>query len=456
MAKIVLTFTLFSLCAFGNDFNLPRKSELGKLGSYIYETTKLPQRYRNIWGLSTFAPKNHNTKYGSGTTSARNHFKWTVYAPKTYEKEKKSGLAIIATSFEFDEFPEAWKQLAELKNIILIAPKLTGYRTYPLHLNFAAYEFIQTRYNLDSSFVTYVSFSPNLDHHFVLHSSDKLTGVISLNSKISWDERKLSSGEQSGSFYNSMILNAKKLPISVYACDRGGNTVNSEFLENELKFLSKYEFKNIIKVKAELKAYVNMHEILSTSQGSKIDYITPVLKFIFNKISVGKLEELFSYKDKIITAKKELLFKQAKSFEKEMKLANALALYKTINDRFKDERAAKKIFALMKNLEAKIAEVKRLFNSKDFYPSYVLCKNLTAQYGKVFTRDLEKFIKRFEEDKTISKELKAAKHLESIEDAITVGSTSKANAVKALKEVIDYCPGSKTAEKAQAILDKLK
>lgn len=457
MKFLLLIVITISITIKANDLDLPRESEIGRLGSYTYTLKNLPERYGTIWRLSHFSPDlTAPPTYFSGPVYPNKFLLWTVYVPKSYADNKKSGLAIIASNFDFDKFPDAWITLAEKKNIILIAPRLTGYQPYPLQMNFAAYEFIQNRYSLNKNFITYVAFSHKISHEFFLHSSDKISGVISINSKLEWDQRRFLTRELVKPFYKTLITKAANITFTFYSCDRLSNNDNSQTVKNDIAFFQKMNIKNILRVEGKNDLYVQHKLIPGNGGSSKVDYVSPLLDHIFKTTKLEKLEELFSYKEQRDIVEKKKMFQKAKDLERNNKLGEALLIYEILKNDYSDKSAATKYVFLLKELSRLTLEATNLFKNNNYFEAYNISQKILLIYGNNLTKEAQKIVTLSKQNKNIAQELKAAAYLVKIEKKIQENKTQTTVTLKALNEVIAYCPGTKTAEKAQKIIDSLK
>ena len=449
---LALNFLLLTFQILGQNIEQAGLGEKDKKGFYVFKTDRLPSKYHDIWKLSKFANfYKRQVKNHLYADFKKLDLKWSIFVPRKYASDGKTGLIILASKIKIDLFPEAWKQVSENLNYILIAPDLTKNHDASLELTYAAMNIISSRYKIDQSDINYIALSKAFFHNLHIHSQDKISGILNINSQLTPPKNVPTTLLNDNQQYFSFTIFERKTPkfnISYKVIVE--NNISQFELENVYSFdRHKFELKVDSPIKKTIKL-ANGTEVLQIDQHDTIMHET-----IFKNVTAEELIQLLNFRDNKQLLFQKVLNDKAINFETKNNLAQAMETYKVLHIKFQSAEAQKKFQGLEHLLNQNIEKVKNLYESKEFLEAYELAKDTVAKYGLKHTQEVLLIIKTCETNKNIQKEFKAASYLKKIELAISNKKTPKLKIISALKEVISYSPNTKTAEKAQEILKGL-
>ena len=110
-------------------------------------------------------------------------------------------------------------------------------------------------------------------------------------------------------------------------------------------------------------------------------------------------------------------------------------------------------------IQAPYTEIKDAISSfdqeKDYVQAYKHIQKLISTYGKEMASEELKIVENYKQNPAILKEFKADAYLEKIKAAMKRKGSSKEKIEAGLKKILDLCPNTKTAERAQILLDTL-
>jgi len=449
------------------DILEPTEEEKDKVGEYTLYSKGLPKAYKKIWNLTKFSPERSTVRIlpaQPDVSSKKLSFQWSIYTPKSYKADFSTGLIILSTNVLVNDIPDQWKSLCEEHNYILIIPDFSSNRRFTVEMCYASKELIKARYKIDLKNINYFALSKNIRHYFHLHSSSELNGIIAINTDLTWASNQFRDYIKIEKFLPQLLEASRTKPMTLVSFDRKNGKKPDEFqnyMDSSNNFYKKLNYTKILRHKFEIEApeAVKVNETIKMQNGQTIvvtrEEDGEFHKRIFEKIPYESLTKIFDFNKGLEEAKKVDLFKQAEKYKSTQKLGLALTMYERLHRKYKDEKAFEEFKELVQKLNKAISETKKLFNEK-LYPEAKISADITVKlFGSNLAKDLKPILSSLSKDKLILKELKAAEYLEKIKNAIAKKRTAKTKIVQALKEVIDYCPGTKTAEKAKSILDSL-
>ncbi|EDM25529.1 hypothetical protein LNTAR_23709 [Lentisphaera araneosa HTCC2155] len=96
------------------------------------------------------------------------------------------------------------------------------------------------------------------------------------------------------------------------------------------------------------------------------------------------------------------------------------------------------------------------FDQEKYYvQAYKHIQKLISTYGKEMASEELKIVEKYKQNPAILKEFKADAYLEKIKAAMKRKGSSKEKIAAGLKKILELCPNTKTAERAQILLDTL-
>ena len=451
---LIILFLSFSLSA-KDSFDVP-KEEIGKTGLYTVKEPGVPVHpdYKEIYRLNfgDTPPVDSVEKYIVPEATVP---KYLVYCPESYDPKKPAGIALFGIQFKYsrevtmDMILKTSKKLLEERNLIAVIVNSDGglledaskSSNEASMLIRRSLDIVKERYEINEKRIFLLGFpgsnyycfklllaSPQVFKHSIFCSTPHM-----FKETINFQGEPIISlsGSNEGIKY---LKEASKNRIHIlYAYSLGKDWVKyhpatkKKMLEARKTF-KKYNFKN-----------------------------TTFEEYKFIGKNIYTIPSIFTYIDKIDPDpfNPAIHLKNAKEYEAKNNFKEALISYKEAAEKG-SKTGLEKYNELKKDLDDGIENFLKLHLKKHYPDSNTLGRSLVQKYGAVNCKKILKFLTSYSSDKKIVLEIKAAAFLAKAEAALKQTPPPKDKIKAACEKVIKTVPGTKTAEKAQSLLDQLK
>lgn len=458
-ALFYLIISVLSQPLVGDIINNPPKEEINKIGSYQIKTDLIPERYRNLWTNSRFNKvredevKNDNHRVYSTVIES---FKWNIWTPQKYDPQRPAGILVLPLSFQIEDFPQKWQHFCDSHNLILISPEFSKFiRTCNAALILCSIDIVKSRYKIDPRRIYLCA----IKYHYytdMLCFPEAFSGFVFVESGLHFSRKyfnKTLGGRRLRELdellkknYFAFIVNNEnqKLPtedqnIEVESFDSGTeyyrteNGWNSIWKKQYFQKNSKYKHITID----------GQHETLLT----QVDY--------FYGIDYTTMRDAVTFLDTPVINRGKELVKLGKQAENLKQYKKAIELYLLAENHHVSgaQNYTNRVLSLLKSQENKL---RKLIISKDYGSAYKLATEVVKQYGTEHAKFSKLAVKEFLDDEKIALEIKAAVFLAKAEAALKQSPVPADKIKAACEKVIQTVPGTVTAEKAKAILEKIK
>ena len=453
--KSFLLLLLLSVNSLGkNPFEVPRE-EIGKTGIYTVEQPGVPvhkdyeeiYRHNHVNKPQLSADKKYYKIYNK-------NIRFKIFVPESYNPSAPPGLIFMGLddftqpSKVFEENIKQSKEFLKQKNLIAVSVEMSQEVNLNGNMDFIANKFeyavlirrsisiIEERYKIDLDRI--ISFSSNSDRDGL--SIAAITCPQKFKNNIFWDVTLL---------FHELMPRPDSIPkVSFGSTSEQIKTIEEASKNRYLFFFYKKEDnpqdKEVVKyIKRLLKKY-------NFSNTEFVDFNPQNLK------SRNGHEELLLTVEKIdpkpFDAKQ--ILNKAISSDKKKDFLNAFKFYK-IAAAYGFKEAQEKFNSWNNELIKKSAAMLEAHKNNDFPAAYKLAMIILKKYGSENCAEAAQLLKEYSKDKKISLELKAASFLAKAEAALKQNPPPKDKIKAACEKVIKIVPGTKTAEKAQKMLDTL-
>lgn len=449
--------TLFTFTSLADPFSVP-KDEIGKKGVYTIEQPGVPKHadYEEIYR------HNHGRKLklAPGGKFYQLQFekaKFKLVIPETYSKDNPPGLLYLGfgdtIDSKIDDVIEFCKPLLKQRNLIAIAvdhklrePGDAALNNNPLEIHYEhamlirrTVDIVRERYTIDSErIIGYAGMLKAVDFSVAAISCPKIFKYNALYTLLP-------------PFYDNMPSPDNKKMFPSFGAQDQEITTLKEARKNKFLF---FNLNLPFMLDANKKAEQHLKKFLKDTKFSNSEIFTIDNK---NEDERNTYPEIFLCVDKIdpkpFNAKTYL--ENAQNFEKKNNLPKAFENYKiAANYGFKE--AVEKFTELNKDLQKIETEMMKSHLDKFFPEAYSKATEILKKFGANSSIQAANIYKTYSQDKKIILEIKAAAFLEKAKAASKKPNPPTDKIKEACKKVIKTVPGTKTAEKAQALLDSLK
>ncbi|MDD7983782.1 prolyl oligopeptidase family serine peptidase [Lentisphaera marina] len=118
------------------------------------------------------------------------------------------------------------------------------------------------------------------------------------------------------------------------------------------------------------------------------------------------------------------------------------------------EKAIKEFDKLKKSHDQLKEKITLSHKENDYVEAYKSIQEFVSTYGKEMAKDELLIIEQYKKNPAILKEFKADAYLQKIKIAMKKKGSSKDKIEAGLKKILEQCPNTKTAERAQELLDQ--
>ena len=457
--KIIIYLFVFNLLIIsevqGQDPYKVNKSEVGKKGTLDFSTNTLVDKYRRIWEKSKY-DITKKLSYSKRSSKKYNFdkpiLKWKIFVDESYNEKLPVGVLTLVSTDPLIEIPSHWKKLCKRYNLVLAVVDLSAdpvLKDYVIESTIIALDLIKARYKVSEDRIFYGAFSNNVEHNVHLHSPSLFEGVIAFRSKVGWDydqDRDILEPEQ---FKNRIIDTAK---IKYYFIQTKPDSIYLPgYLHRSLKFNSYIAGNSDYKTRS-YPVYVEAQNQFKSLKVLEEEITFPEL---FKRISYNNLDSAMKFVD---SRNLDKGYSYYQSGLKKLKLKNFKEAFLNFLNSKKHlyEDADKEIENLIETISKYELEAIKYFAQKEYYKSYKLANSNIEHFTQAYAKNSLDIINKINNDQNIILEIKAAAFLEKAEAASKKPNPPTDKIKEACEKVIKTVPGTKTAEKAQALLDSLK
>lgn len=479
---LFLSFTLFVNISSAQDY-IVKKGRLGQKGTISLTASSIPNAFTRIWEKSKYDITRKLPLMKRLSKSYRSQdvpFQWDLFISEKYNPAKPAGLLLLSSHENLFPIPEQWQKVCRDLNLLLLAPNFNNDSThgqkFNLEIIFFGLDIIKKNYKINEKRIFYVALSNEIEHNAHLHSPSVFPGVIGVRSKVGWDPRLY---EQS--LGKDLYKDLFKLSTNIYfSLLEPGASITSINANGEMK--SDFSIPST-RYKSYIHKSLKFNEIITSNNGFKflknelylqdklireIVINGKVFKQMDTKVkadenaSFSEVYQNISYK----TLYRSIHFldintrKEAKEYyaigTKYLKNRN----YKSALDAYyysanlENENAKREIAKLLKEINSKELKAIKLFVSKNYFEAYKSANQIKKDFSLKYAKKIKDVFDEIKKDQKIILEIKAASFLEKTLNSTLKGPKTKLMA--ACEKVIKTVPGTKTAEKAQKILESLK
>ena len=440
-----------------NAFTI-QKGEIDRTGSFSFTAEKLPLKYQNIWSKADFnIYKNihFSNRESKNYTEKDNPFTWKVFVHKSYKPDIPAGILLLSTNFTYIEFPEAFKDLCKENNLILIAPDLSINSLYSIELGLVALDLLNLRYKTNINRVFYVAFGNKIKHETHLHSPNHFTGVLGIRSNVGWDENELikTLGKITYNKFKNSLKNLNFFLLEpppkaeAVGFENGRPTYEDNYFHPTLKNNKVLYEKNEFKIEKSA-------DFTSADPKKFSGYVNHINEKLFPELRFNALSKAFQFLDSKSLKLKEQYFEDGVKFEQNEQYADA---FKSFQNAYKlsHPKAKSRIDDILKEVKKIEFSAIKNFTQKNYYEAYITASSLSKSYPLEYVEDSRVILDKIKKDKNIVTEIKAAIYLHKVETSFSKKLSTKNSLLSACNKVIDICPNTKTAERAQKIIDDL-
>ncbi|MCM8539739.1 MAG: helix-hairpin-helix domain-containing protein [Lentisphaeraceae bacterium] len=452
--KPFLLLSLFSLSVFAEYPFTPKKEEIHRKGFYIIESSKLPNDYQYLWSKAKFNiyKKIHfSNKIDKSYRDTVNTFNWKVFTHDSYLPDIPAGILLLSSSFSFNAFPTAFKELCKEFNLILVSPDLSKerqHRKYTLELSLSALDLIKQRYEINNNRVFYVAFGNKVKHEAHLHSPQLFNGIFSIRSQVGWDEKELSKilGKTD---YKKFISTLKKKPF--YLLEPKPTATDVGFENGRIIYEDNYFHPSL---KNNTILYTKDLFLTEKSHYSSLS-VNHINKELFSELRLSVLSRAFKFLDSNSLKLKEKYFDEGVKFEQNEQYPQAFKSYQNAY-KLSHPKAKSRIEDLLKEIKKTEFTAIKNFAQKNYYDAFKTARFLKNNYPAKYVKDSNIILTKIKADEKIITEIKAAIYLNNVKNSLNQSPVPVDDIIAACEKVIKTVPGTVTAEKAQKIIDSLK
>ena len=459
MKVFIYTLTLFSysLLQGQNPFQVP-KEEIGKTGVYTVEQPGVPKHadYEEIYR------HNHGRKLklAPGGKFYQLQFekaKFKLVVPETYSKDNPPGFLYLgfgdSMDRKIDDIVEYCKPLLKQRNLIAIIidhklrdPGDPAFQNNLLEIKYEhamlirrTIDIVLERYTIDSERI--------LGYAGMLKADD--FSIASITCPHIFKFNVLYS--LFPPFYDNMPSPDNKKMFPSFGAQDQEITTLKEARKNRFLF---FNINLPLTVKGDKKSLAFLKKFIKENKFSNSEVFTIEKKAVVPR---NGFPEIFLCVDKIdpkpFNAKTYL--EQAQNFEKKNNFPKAFENYK-IAAKYGFKEAVTKYEEMNKELQDSSTSMMKLHLAKNYPEAHAIAQTILKKFGPTSNAQAANLYKTYSRDKKIILEIKAASFLAKAEAALKQSPVPVDKIKAACEKVIQTVPGTVTAEKAKAILEKIK
>ena len=435
----ILIFTTSLLLA--DELLMPPEDQKNKAGAYLIDSNSIPEDYQKIWTRSEYNRhkrteiKKENNKFYKSPTKK---FKWKIFTPEKYKATDRPGLLVMPNEYVYEKLPIGFQKAINQTNLILACPQINSAYEFTTEMIFSSIGIVKARYTINSQRIYYCSISARIDHDHYIAKPEVFKGFISVLNPATHEPKDFTRKQLKD--LEKFLKRSRYSFIGVEYFDLPG--INITYTKE------KFDIKNDWK---------SVHLPLKTLDKDGNEVLVKNLKHndAFLKMAPTPFIDAINHLDIEIIKKGKEQFIKANDAKAKANFKDALTLYQKAHENLHSTALEEfvKIKEILANSEDKL---RKLVTDKNYPKAIVEAAQIIFKFGEGNADFAKLVMKECTTNPKIKLEIKAAKYLSKIESAIVKGLTEKAKIIKALNDVINYSPGSKTAEKAKSILDKLK